>query len=98
MSEHRANGRRGYSGFTLVAWFAGGALAGAAAAYLADPENRLRLRELMLRTRGQAGRLPQALRDASTAAQSAFAESYGDDGAGNHGHKHRHESAHPEGK
>jgi hypothetical protein len=76
MSDQETNGRRGFSGVSLLLWFAGGALAGAAAAYLAQAQNRAHVRELAQRTRDRAGRLPQALRDASSAAQSAFAESY----------------------
>jgi hypothetical protein len=76
MTAEETNGRRGFSGFSLLLWFAGGALAGAAATYLAQAQNRGRVRELAQRTRDQASRLPKALRDASSAAQDAFAESY----------------------
>ena len=80
MSDQETNGRKGYSGFSLLLWFAGGALAGAAAAYLSQAQNRARIRDLALRTRDKAGRIPQALRDASSAAQEAFAASYGSNG------------------
>jgi hypothetical protein len=76
MSDQETNGRRGYSGFSLFLGFAGGALAGAAAAYLVQAQNRAHVRDLALRTRDQAGRIPKALRDASSAAQDAFAASY----------------------
>ncbi len=76
MSDQGTNERRGFSGFSLLCWCAGGALAGAAAAYLAQAQNRARVRDLAQRTRDQAGRIPKAVRDASSAAQDAFAESY----------------------
>jgi hypothetical protein len=82
MSDQETNGRRGFSGVSLFFMFAGGALAGAAAAYLAQAQNRERVRELALHTRDQAGRLPQALRDASIAAKDAFAEALGGNGEG----------------
>ena len=80
MSDQETNGRRGFSGFSLLLWFAGGALAGAATVYLTQAENRTRVRDLALRARDKAGRIPKALRDASSAAQEAFAESYGGNG------------------
>jgi hypothetical protein len=76
MNNQETNGRTGYSGYSLLLWFAGGALAGAAAAYLAQAQNRAHVRELAQHTRDQAGRLPKALHDASSAAQSAFAQAY----------------------
>ena len=82
MIDQESNGRRGFSGLSLFFMFAGGALAGAAAAYLAQAPNRERVRELALHTRDQAGRLPQALRDASSAAKDAFAEALGGNGEG----------------
>ena len=75
------NGRSGFSGTSLFLMFVGGALTGAAVAYLAQGENRARVRELAKHTRDMAGHLPQAVRDASHAAKEAFAEAYrGDDG------------------
>jgi gas vesicle protein len=75
MSEHKRDGGSGFSGSSLMFWFAGGALVGAAVAYLAQPRNREHLREFAQRTLDGADRLPTALREASTAAQAAFAES-----------------------
>ncbi|HEY3352757.1 MAG TPA: hypothetical protein VGQ83_05885 [Polyangia bacterium] len=80
MSDQDTNGRKGFSGFSLVLWFAGGALAGAAGAYLMQAQNRARVRDLAERTRDKAGRIPKALHDASSAAQDAFAASYGANG------------------
>ena len=80
MIDQESNGRRGFSGLSLFFMFAGGALAGAAAAYLAQARNREHVRDLALHTRDQAGRLPQALRDASSAAKEAFAEALGGNG------------------
>ena len=80
MIDQESNGRRGFSGLSLFFMFAGGALAGAAAAYLAQARNREHVRELALHTRDQAGRLPQALRDASSAAKEAFTEAFGGNG------------------
>jgi GAF domain-containing protein len=64
----------------LFFMFAGGALAGAAAAYLAQARNREQVRDLALHARDQAGRLPQALLDASSAAKEAFTEALGGNG------------------
>jgi hypothetical protein len=80
MIDQEANGHSGFSGLSLFLWFAGGALAGAAAVYLAQARNRERVRDLALHTRDQAGRLPQALRDASIAAKDAFTEALGGNG------------------
>jgi hypothetical protein len=74
------NGRTGYSGTSLLLIFVGGALTGAAVAYLAQTENRARVRALAKRTREMAGQLPQAVCEASHAAQEAFAEAYSDQG------------------
>ena len=71
-----ANGRTGYSGKSLLLMFLGGALTGAAVAYLAQKENRARVRALATRTREMAGQLPGAVREASHAAKAAFAEAY----------------------
>ena len=68
------SGRVGYSGTSLLLMFVGGALTGAAVAYLAQAENRARVRAFAKRTREQAGRLPRAVREASHAAKEAFAE------------------------
>ena len=81
MSNHKMDENSGYSGFTVFLWFAGGALVGAAAAYLAQAQNRERVGELAQRTRDRAGDLAGALRDASSAAQTAFAQSSGGNGA-----------------
>jgi len=72
-----SNGGSGYSGSTLLLLFLGGAAAGAAVAYLAQADNRARVRAFADRARQGAGQLPQAVRDASQAAKAAFAESYG---------------------
>ena len=81
MSEQGSNGQgsnggSGYSGSTLLLLFLGGAAAGAAVAYLAQADNRARVRAFAERARQSAGQLPQAVRDASQAAKVAFAESY----------------------
>ena len=81
MDGPATNGRVGYSGTSLLLMFVGGALTGAAVAYLAQAENRARVRALAKHTREMAGHLPQAVREASHAAKEAFAEAYsGDDG------------------
>ncbi len=77
MSTEEKNGqttKSGHSGTSLLLMFLGGAAAGAAVAYLAQSENRARVRALARRTRETAGRLPRALREASHAAREAFAE------------------------
>jgi len=81
MSETKTTAREGFSGFTVLLWFAGGALAGAAAAYLAQVQNRARVLALAQHTRDRVGGLAGALRDASSAAQSAFAEHHDHNGA-----------------
>ena len=78
-SVQATESRSGFSGTSLFLTFVGGALAGAAVAYLAQAENRARVRALAKHTREMAGHLPQAVREASAAAKEAFAEAYGDD-------------------
>ena len=90
MSDQETNGRKGFSGLSLFFMFAGGALAGAAAAYLAQARNREYVRELALHTKDQAGRLPQALSDASSAAKDAFVEAFGGNGEAVEVVKHKH--------
>ena len=80
MNGQATNGRAGYGGTSLFLMFVGGALTGAAVAYLAQRENRARVRELARRTRETAGHLPQAVREASHAAREAFAEAYSSHG------------------
>ena len=80
-AEHRRNG-----GLTLFLAFAGGALVGGAvAALFADrsgAETRRRIRGAVEGTKELASRMPQVIREASSAAQAAFAaalkESAGD--------------------
>ena len=81
MRDQETSGRDGFSGFTVLLWFAGGAMVGAAAAYLAQAQNRAHVRELAQHTRDRANGLADALRDASSAAQTAFAASNGGNGA-----------------
>jgi hypothetical protein len=78
--EQPTNGRAGFSGKSLLLMFVGGALTGAAVAYLAQRENRARIGALATHTREMAAQLPQAVREASHAAKEAFAEAYGGDG------------------
>jgi gas vesicle protein len=70
--EHPRNG-----GLTLFLAFAGGALAGGVAAMLFAPrsgaETRRRITGAMGDTKELASRMPQAIREASSAAQAAFA-------------------------
>lgn len=75
-SRHASNGHTGYSGTSLLLMFVGGALAGAAVAYLAQAENRARVRAFARRTRQKAAHLPHAVREASHAAKGAFADAY----------------------
>jgi hypothetical protein len=77
MIDQESNGRKGFSGLSVFLWFAGGALTGAAAAYLAQAQNRERVLDLARRTRVKAGRVPHALKEASSAAREAFVGSYG---------------------
>lgn len=71
-SESSSNGA-----FTLFFAFLGGALLGGAAAALltprSGPETRRRIAGAVEGGQEVAGRLPRALRDASSAAQVAFA-------------------------
>jgi len=81
MNEQGTNGqsttsRSGFSGTSLLLMFLGGTLTGAAVAYLAQTENRARVRTLAIRTQQTAGHLPQAVREATHAAKEAFTESY----------------------
>jgi hypothetical protein len=80
MVAQGTNGKVGYKGRTLLLMFLGGALAGAAAAYLAQAENRSRVRAFAIRARQSASHLPLAVREASHAAKEAFVESYGNHG------------------
>jgi ABC-type uncharacterized transport system permease subunit len=74
------NGRSGYSGTSLFLMFLGGALAGAAGAYLAQARNRETVRALAARAQHAVGQLPQATRDASHAAKEAFVDAYNGSG------------------
>lgn len=78
--EQSTNGRTGYSGKSLLLLFVGGAVTGAAVAYLAQRGNRARAGALAAQARGMAAHLPQAVRDASHAAKEAFTEAYSEDG------------------
>lgn len=64
-------------GFTLLLAFIGGALVGGAAAVLFAPrsgaETRRRILGAVNGAKGVASRMPQAIREASSAAQGAFA-------------------------
>lgn len=62
--------------WSIMIAFAVGAAAGAAAAYLAVPENRAKVRDYYRNTSMRAGRVPKALKDASSAAKKAFSETY----------------------
>jgi gas vesicle protein len=76
-------------GLTLFLAFVGGALVGGAAAVLFAPrsgaETRRRIAGAVGGTKELASRVPQAIRDASSAAQAAFApalkDSAGEDAA-----------------
>lgn len=74
MTHHEAHASNG--GFTLFLTFVGGALAGGIAAALltprSGPEMRRRIGGAVGETTEVAARVPQALRDASSAAQEAF--------------------------
>ena len=67
----------GSGGLTLLLTFLGGALAGGVAAMLLTPRSGADTRKRLLGaandTRELAGRVPQAVREASAAAQEAFA-------------------------
>ncbi len=73
--DESTNGRVGYSGKSFFLLFVGGALAGAAVAYLAQRKNRARVGELAEQAREMAALLPLAVR-AARAAKEAFAETY----------------------
>jgi hypothetical protein len=73
---HSTNGHGGYSGTSLFLMFLGGALAGAAAAYLAQSRNREQVGRLAGRAQHAVGQLPQAVQEASLAAKEAFVEAY----------------------
>jgi gas vesicle protein len=83
-TEHPRNG-----GLMLFLAFAGGALVGGAAALLFAPrsgvETRRRITGAVSDTKEATSRVPQAIREASSAAQAAFAaalkESAGEDAA-----------------
>lgn len=70
-TEHHGSG-----GFSIFLAFVGGALAGGAAAMLLAPrsgaETRQRIRGVAHDAKDVASRMPQAVRDASSAAQGAF--------------------------
>ncbi|HEY3355139.1 MAG TPA: hypothetical protein VGQ83_17935 [Polyangia bacterium] len=68
--------REGYSTFSLLLAFVGGAVAGVAAAYLSVPENRERVRSYATGSKVRASRIPRAIKDASVAAKDAFASAY----------------------
>jgi gas vesicle protein len=74
MTQPEQSGR---GGLTLFLTFLGGALVGGAAAMLLAPrsgaETRKRLSGAVDNTRELASRMPQAVREASAAAQEAFA-------------------------
>jgi hypothetical protein len=89
MSDQGMNERQGFSGISVLLGFAGGALAGAAAAYLAQAHNRAHVRDLAARTKDQASRLPQALHEALSAVQDAIVESYGGKSTLAASHDHR---------
>ena len=74
------NGRSGRSDTSLILMFLGGALAGAAGAYLAQGRNRENVRTLAGRAQQAVGQLPQATRDASHAAREAFVDAYNSPG------------------
>jgi gas vesicle protein len=71
-TEHPRNG-----GLSLFLAFVGGALVGGAAAVLFAPcsgaETRRRITGAVDDTKGIASRMPKAIREASSAAQDAFA-------------------------
>jgi len=79
--EHPRSG-----GLTLFLAFAGGALVGGAAAVLfaarSGAETRRRIAGAVDDTKEFASRMPQAIRDASSAAQTAFAAALKESAAG----------------
>jgi gas vesicle protein len=84
---------RNINGVQLLVAFTTGAVAGAAVAYLTAPRSGKETRDALQRwaneARGNASRLPHAVREAvdrgTHAAKDAFAESYRGDGARNDG-------------
>jgi gas vesicle protein len=72
----RPDDRQGFGGFALLFAFVGGALVGGVAAVLLAPrsgaETRRRLIARVDDSRDMVARVPQAIREASTAAQDAF--------------------------
>jgi gas vesicle protein len=76
--------------------FVAGALAGGAAALLFAPrsgtETRRRITDAVGDTKGAASRMPRAFREASSAAQAAFAAAL-KEGAGEHAPAPTHRSA-----
>lgn len=70
------NGRNGNNDKSLLLMFLGGALTGAAAAYLAQAGNRARVSAFTKHVGQTAGNLPQAVSEASHAAKEAFVEAY----------------------
>jgi hypothetical protein len=78
--------------------FVGGALAGAAVAYLAQSENRARVRAFARRARRRAAHLPGAMREASQAAKEAFADAYAVEGEEVEKHAVRASAEAPAGK
>jgi hypothetical protein len=67
---------KGSSIWSILLAFTAGAAAGATTAYLLVPENRIKLREAAHEASLKAGRVPKALKEASSAATRAFSESY----------------------
>jgi gas vesicle protein len=72
----RPEERQGFGGFAVLFAFAGGALLGGLAAVLLAPrsgaETRRRLVGRVEDSRDMVARVPQAIREASAAAQDAF--------------------------
>ncbi len=62
--------------WSILISFGVGAAAGAVTAYLMVPENRTKLREVAHNTSLKAGRVPKAVKEASSAARKAFTETY----------------------
>jgi gas vesicle protein len=83
-------------GLTTFFAFVGGALVGGVAALLFAPlsgaETRRRITGTLDDTKGFASRMPQAIREASSAAQAAFTEAL-KEGAGEHAAVSTHRSA-----
>ena len=70
--------------WSILISFGVGAAAGAATAYLLVPESRERLRQYAHDTSLKAGRVPKALKEASSAAKKAFSETYQAEGGDVH--------------